>query len=70
MLVYLLECLSSIFEHNRVESLLPKSYEDHVNSLMTYFEIPDFQCRERLFTKVSLKLLALNASFTKYFLHS
>ena len=33
---YVLEALASIYKYNRVDSLLMKNYEDHVNSIIDH----------------------------------
>ena len=38
MLCYILDALSSIFTFSRVDSLLMKSYEDHVNAILEFLD--------------------------------
>ena len=38
MLCYILDALTSIFTFSRVDSLLMKSYEDHVNSILEFLD--------------------------------
>ena len=38
MLTYIFEALASIFKYNRVDSLLMKSYEDHVNAILDHLD--------------------------------
>ncbi|TRY68333.1 hypothetical protein TCAL_03802 [Tigriopus californicus] len=45
LLLYIMESLQTIFTFNKIESILTKNYEDHVNSLLAFlgyeFFIPD-----------------------------
>ena len=38
MLTHIFEALASIFKYNRVDSLLMKSYEDHVNAILDHLD--------------------------------
>lgn len=38
MLTFIFEALAAIFKYNRVDSLLMKSYEDHVNALLEHLD--------------------------------
>lgn len=40
MLGYIMDALTSIFQFNRVDSLLMKSYEDHVNAILEHLDVP------------------------------
>eukprot|EP00095_Tigriopus_kingsejongensis_P008024 maker-scaffold1494_size38455-snap-gene-0.15 protein:Tk08024 transcript:maker-scaffold1494_size38455-snap-gene-0.15-mRNA-1 annotation:"hypothetical protein DAPPUDRAFT_192569" len=40
MVLYTLESLQTMFTYNKLESILTKSYEDHVNSLLAFLEFP------------------------------
>ena len=39
LLVYVFKALTTVTEYNKMENLLTKNYEDHVNALLAFFEL-------------------------------
>lgn len=61
MLEYILDSLAAIFAHNKVDALLTKNYEEHVNALMLYFEFAfeDEKRQAEFFKKVGFHIFSL-----------